>query len=220
MLSSIDGKISTGNTNERDVDKDFPKINRLKEGLKQYYDLEMKTDLHSFNTGKVMAKIGMNIRRNNIKKTPVSFVIVDNKPHLNKVGIINLIEKSKKLYLITTNKKHPAFKVKSSNLEIIYYKNKIDFPNLFVRLRNKYKINRVTIQSGGSMNSVLIRKGLIDELSLVFAPALIGGKNTPSLMGGTSLHSDKDLKQIKALKLVRIDRLNNSYLHLIYKIIN
>ena len=36
MLSSVDGKISTGATDELDVDRDFPKIDGLKEGLHQY----------------------------------------------------------------------------------------------------------------------------------------------------------------------------------------
>ena len=60
MLSSVDGKISTGCVDGRDFDKDFPKINGLKEGLKQYYQLEQSTDINSFNTGRVMVKIGMN----------------------------------------------------------------------------------------------------------------------------------------------------------------
>ena len=58
MLESLDGKINTGNNDNFDVDKDYPKINGVKEGLYQYYDLESKTDLFSLNTGRVMAKIG------------------------------------------------------------------------------------------------------------------------------------------------------------------
>ena len=50
MICSLDGKISTGETDERDVDKDFPKIKGVKEGLKQYYQLECRTDINSFNT--------------------------------------------------------------------------------------------------------------------------------------------------------------------------
>ena len=38
MLMSVDGKISTGATDKLDVDKDFPKISGLKEGLSQYYE--------------------------------------------------------------------------------------------------------------------------------------------------------------------------------------
>ena len=60
MLMSVDGKISTGAKDELDVDKDFPTIEGLKEGLHQYYEIEQTTDLWSFNTGRVQEKMGVN----------------------------------------------------------------------------------------------------------------------------------------------------------------
>ena len=60
MLMSVDGKISTGSTDELDVDRDFPKIPGVREGLHQYYEIEQTTDLWSFNTGRVQAKMGVN----------------------------------------------------------------------------------------------------------------------------------------------------------------
>ena len=45
MLMSVDGKISTGSSDERDVDRDFPKIPGVREGLHQYYEIEQTTDL-------------------------------------------------------------------------------------------------------------------------------------------------------------------------------
>ena len=36
MLMSVDGKISTGETDELDFDKDLPNIIGVKEGLQQY----------------------------------------------------------------------------------------------------------------------------------------------------------------------------------------
>src|SRR3990167_9295117 len=87
LLQSLDGKISTGDVDERDVDKDFSKIEGVKEGLHQYYELEQKTDLVSFNTGRVQAKVGANDKDlSQVEKTEVSFIIVDNQPHLNKNG--------------------------------------------------------------------------------------------------------------------------------------
>ncbi len=62
MLMSIAGKISTGDTDELDFDRDLPKIPSVKEGLHQYYDLQKQTDVCSLNTGRVMAKIGVNER--------------------------------------------------------------------------------------------------------------------------------------------------------------
>ena len=48
MLSSVDGKISTGATDELDVDRDFPAIRGVGEGLHQYYEIEQTTEiLHS-----------------------------------------------------------------------------------------------------------------------------------------------------------------------------
>jgi len=103
-------------------------------------------------------------------------------------------------------------------LVIIYYEKKIDFKDLFKILKTKYKVNQITIQSGGTMNSTLLRENLIDRLSLVLAPALIGGKNTSTLVDGESLISENDLKNIKSLKLKSAEKLRNSYLHLIYYI--
>src|SRR3989338_1554918 len=155
MLTSVDGKISTGSTDKLDVDKDFPRIRGIKEGLRQYYDIEQTTDLHSLNSGRVLAKVGANKPQKNLVKLPVSFLIIDNEPHLNKIGVDNFLKKSKKLYIITTNKNHPAFKRKDAdNLEIIYYQNKINFVDLFRKLKQDYKINRITVQTGGTLNSV------------------------------------------------------------------
>lgn len=222
MLSSVDGKISTGSVDERDVDKDFPKIEGIREGLNQYYELEKQTDFWSLNTGRVMAKIGMNEKKDEPKKIDVlNFIIIDNKPHLKESGIRYLSKKLKDLYIITTNTQHPADNLSSwGNVHVIKYKNRIDFADLFKKLKLEYGADRVTIQSGGTLNSILLREGLIDELSIVLAPALIGGKDTSTLIDGESLVSEKDLGKIKALKLKKSTILENSYIHLLYEVIN
>jgi 2,5-diamino-6-(ribosylamino)-4(3H)-pyrimidinone 5'-phosphate reductase len=221
MLMSVDGKISTGNIDERDVDKDYPKIDGIKNGLKQYYEIEQTTDLFSMNSGKVMAKVGANIKKENIKKIPVSFIVIDNKPHLTDIGIDYFIKLSKTFYMVTTNKNHPAFKYNDvENLQIIYYENEIDFINLFNKLRCEYNIEKMTLQTGGTLNSVILREKLIDKISIVVAPALIGGRDTPTLIDGESIQTFEELTKIKALKLTDIIKLNDSYINIKYDIIN
>ena len=60
MLMSLDGKISTGEGDRLDFDRDLPLVPGVADGLLQYYELERETDPWSLNTGRVMAKVGTN----------------------------------------------------------------------------------------------------------------------------------------------------------------
>lgn len=101
MLMSLDGKISPGASDDLDVDKDFSNIVGLKDGLSQYYEIEQTTDLWSFNTGRVQAKMGVN-EKAFPEKTPISFVLLDNS-HLTEHGVMYFCKKSKDFVLITAN---------------------------------------------------------------------------------------------------------------------
>ncbi len=217
MLMSADGKISTGATDDLDVDKDFPKIEGVKEGLYQYYDIEKTTDLWSLNSGKVQAKIGVNTKTAP-QKTPVSFVLVDNK-HLNEQGIRYFCALSKEFVLITTNKEHPAFNIDEENLHIIY-QTELSLKNALKELKMKYGCERITIQSGGTLNSLFLREKLFDYIDIVIAPVLIGGKDTPTLIDGESLMKESELTDLGVLQLEECIVLKNSYLRLRYKVIH
>ncbi len=149
LLQSLDWKINPWNS--WDTDKlsqwrEFAKIKWLQEWIKQYYDLELKTDLHSLNTWFVMKKIWVNkpnFKLNIYEK--VSFIIIDSK-HLDLNWVENLANSLKKLYIVTTNQKHPAFDLQKTyeNIVIICYEGKIDFTNLMEKLKNTYSINEIT----------------------------------------------------------------------------
>ncbi len=222
MLMSVDGKISTGDTDVLDVDRDLSKIPGIQEGLQQYYSLEKQTDLFSLNTGRVFVKIGINEKVDEPKKLPVSFVVVDNKPHLIKQGVTYLAKKAKNLIIVTTNKSHPAklLKTEFNNIHVLEYEDIIDLTNLFVRLRQEFGADKLTIQSGGTLNATMIREGLIDRVLIVVFPALIGGKETSTMMDGESLHNMEDLGKIKVLEFVQAKPLKNSYLFLEYQVKN
>jgi len=216
MLISVDGKISTGDSDFMDFDQDLPKISGAKEGLQQYYDIEKTTDVNSFNTGRVMAKIGFNDPKKKVDKISCNFIIADNS-HLTSSGVENLSKRVMKLYLATNNKNHPAYKMDSDNLVILEY---TDSSDLFDKLGSQYKMKRLTVQSGGNVNAELARSGLIDKLSIVVAPVIVGGRNTASLIDGESLHEISELSKIKALELLKVTKLKNSYLYLEYKVLN
>jgi 2,5-diamino-6-(ribosylamino)-4(3H)-pyrimidinone 5'-phosphate reductase len=91
---------------------------------------------------------------------------------------------------------------------------------LLAKLKEQFGADRITIQSGGTLNTILVREGLVDGVFLVVAPVLIGGKNTSTLMDGESLHAPDELFKIKTLELVQAKPLENSYLLLEYKVRN
>ena len=217
MLMSVDGKISTGATDNMDVDKDLPKIEGVREGIHQYYEIEQTTDLWSFNTGRVQAKMGVN-EKPMPDKTPVSFVILDNN-HLTEHGVQYFCELSKEFVLVTTNRDHPAFGIKADNLHIIL-QQKLLLADMLKTLKSDFGCERITIQSGGTLNSIFLREKLFDYIDVVMAPVLIGGRNTATLIDGESLRDESELDKLSALQLVECKQLEDSYIRLRYKVLN
>ncbi len=216
MLMSVDGKISTGATDALDVDKDFPNIAGVREGLHQYYEIEQTTDLWSLNSGRVQEKMGVNAKQMP-RKTPVSFVLIDNS-HLTEHGVRYFCALSKEFVLITSNGAHPAFRVKENNLHIIYQKEP-SLKDALVTLRSEYGCERITLQTGGTLNGLFLREKLLDYVDIVVAPILIGGRETPTLIDGSSLRLESELPQLGVLKLQTCTVLEDSYLRLRYQVI-
>lgn len=222
MLESLDGKINSGNSDALDVDRDWKNIPGLKEGLQQYYDIESNTDVFSLNTGRVMAKIGINEREGEPEKMDaVTFVIIDNAPHLNEKGTDYLCRWVGRLILVTTNPEHPAYGLqdKYDNLVILGYE-KLDLGQVLTDVREKFGAERLTIQSGGSMNGAFLREDLIDYVNMVIAPVLVGGKDTPTIIDGESISTPEELDKIRPMKLIECKALNDSYVQLRYEVIH
>jgi len=221
LVISLDGKITTGSTDNLDSE-DWKKIKGVKEGFAQYYKIEESLGPNYLNSGRVLDKVGFNDKNEVPEKEPLKFVVIDRKPHLNKNGINYLCNWLEKLFIVTNNPKHPAFELKREydNLEIMHYENDVDFANLLVKLRKYHKIEKITIESGGTLNAIFFRNGLVDHVKIVVAPLIVGGKDTSSLVDGFSLTDQSQLHLLKALKLEECKKLENSYLLLEYDVIN
>ena len=216
MLVSVDGKISTGASDVLDVDQDYACMDGVKEGLHQYYEIEQTTDLWSLNTGRVQTKLGVN-EKEMPPKTPVSFVLIDNS-HLNEHGVRFFCELSKQFVLITTNPDHPAFRVNAENLGIIL-QEELCLEKALVKLKEEYGCDRITIQSGGTVNGLFLREKLFDYVDIVVAPVLVGGKTTSTLIDGESITTREELDKLGVLKLIDCEKLEDSYVRLRYEVI-
>ena len=216
MLMSVDGKISTGENDSLDFDQDLPLIEGVKEGLYQYYEIEQTTDLWSFNSGRVQAKIGVNHKKLP-NKSIVSYVLVDNH-HLTKEGVEYFCALSKTFVLITCNKNHPAFSIVHDNLHIIY-QDTLNLQKVLSILYDDFDCKYLTIQSGGTLNCLFLREQLFDFVDIVVVPILIGGKQTATMIDGESLFLKNDLHKVGVLKLINCTVLKNSYLRLRYEVV-
>ena len=215
MLMSLDGKISTGAADELDVDWDFPKMPGVAEGLYQYYDIERMTDLWSLNSGRVQAKVGVNEKPLPQRACPVSFVVMDNH-HLTEYGVRYFCALSKRFVLVTSNRAHPAYGVVADNMSILFYE-RFDPAAMLHELHERFGCERLTVQTGGTLNALFLRAGLIDYIDVVVAPVLIGGRDMPTLVDGESLHTIDELTACQPLALESCRALEHSYVRLRYR---
>ena len=118
-----------------------------------------------------------------------------------------------------TTKNHIAYSLtdKYDNLDILYYEE-LDLTRLLEDLSSKYNAERLTIQSGGSLNGLFLRNNLIDYVNIVIAPLLVGGKDVSTLIDGEAISHSEELNKLKALELIECNQLNNSYVQLKYKV--
>jgi len=89
----------------------------------------------------------------------------------------------------------------------------IDFKKAFSALSTKYGIRTILIDSGPTLNGVLLNKGLIDEISLLVSPTLVGGKSDKLLAhlnnGSTSIN----------LKLLACEDVKKEFVLLRYEVL-
>ena len=52
------------------------------------------------------------------------------------------------------------------------------------------------------MNGLFLREKLFDYIDVVVAPVLVGGKETASLVDGSSIISENELSELGVLKLI------------------
>ena len=89
---------------------------------------------------------------------------------------------------------------------------------MLAHLAGKFGCLRLTVQSGGTLNGLFLREKLLDYVDLVVAPALVGGRDTATLIDGEALYSPSQLSQLGILKLESAEVLRDSYLRLRYQV--
>jgi 2,5-diamino-6-(ribosylamino)-4(3H)-pyrimidinone 5'-phosphate reductase len=80
---------------------------------------------------------------------------------------------------------------------LIKGKDHVDMAQALEEMQNRYGITKVLLDSGGILNGILIRENLVDEVSLLIHPILVGGEEYRSFFkdpDGSSPGGDMTLK--------------------------
>ena len=101
----------------------------------------------------------------------------------------------------------------------IIYQEQLSLCEALAYLKTDYGCERLTVQSGGTVNGLFLREKLFDYIDIVVAPVLIGGKETVTLIDGCSLTSESELSKLGVLKLMECTVLQDSYMRIRYKVI-
>jgi riboflavin biosynthesis pyrimidine reductase len=59
---------------------------------------------------------------------------------------------------------------------------------------------RLALTGGGGINGAFLREGLVDEISIVFAPLVVGGTRTPTIFDCPDLTSTDGITRVRLLK--------------------
>lgn len=102
--------------------------------------------------------------------------------------------------------------------------DRVDLRQALEELNRRYGVKVVRVDAGGTLNGILLRQGLVDEVSLLIYPSLVGGETEKSIFRAPDLPA-VNAAQIAAgagsegaipLKLIGMDKLNGDVMWLRY----
>jgi|GEM_PF-6639541 len=183
---SADGKLVSRDSIITDKDPSWRVQPHVTGYLQQFYDFST-SDSYTLTTGEVMALSGVNHKISKPEKEDLSLVVLDFTQSLSTNGVTYLEQTVKNLLII----KDPLT------------------PKEIMDLLNRHKIKNLTIHST-PMNALWIQDNLVDYLTLIIYPLIVGESGTPV----TSL----GLSKPKTLTLLETRTFDQNYICLRYKI--
>jgi len=115
-----------------------------------------------------------------------------------------------------TPKKHVDY-LSERRIPVITTGNiKVDLEQALEQLYGRFGIKTVRVDSGGTLNGLLLRMGLVDEISLLIHPVLIGGISPLSFFRAPDLTSSDEITR---LELSDVQRLKDNLVWLRYSVV-
>jgi len=99
--------------------------------------------------------------------------------------------------LIAVCEQAPADRVaaiKSKGVHVaVTGKQHVELPLLLKVLKEKFHVNKLMIEGGPTLNWHMLHHQLVDEIRLIHLPFIVGGSDTPSLVGGMHINTEDEM---------------------------
>ncbi len=92
----------------------------------------------------------------------------------------------------------------------------VDLCRALEELNARYGVEVVRVDSGGVLNGALLRAGLVNEVSLLINPYLVGGTTPRSIFVASDLDSEEG---VIPLKLTHVETVRENHLWLRYEVV-
>lgn len=96
--------------------------------------------------------------------------------------------------------------------------DRLDLALALGKLRALFGIERLLVEGGGGLNGAFLKAGLVDEISLLLAPAVDGGRGVPALFDYDVTEGDVPVRKGVTLTLSGCDPLPNGVVKLRYQV--
>jgi 2,5-diamino-6-(ribosylamino)-4(3H)-pyrimidinone 5'-phosphate reductase len=93
----------------------------------------------------------------------------------------------------------------------------IDYRAALEELNSRDAVKVIRVDSGGTLNGVLLRSGLVNEVSILIHPYLVGGTSPKSIYQASDLIAANGVTR---LKLISLEQPSDDYIWIRYEVLN
>lgn len=106
--------------------------------------------------------------------------------------------------VIAVSESAPAERIEAIRMTgadvVVAGKETVDLPLLLSILHDRYQVRMMMIEGGPTLNYFMLQHHLVDEIRLIHLPFIVGGADTPSLVGGMHIESEDDMFRLRLKK--------------------
>ena len=106
--------------------------------------------------------------------------------------------------VIAVSERAPASRVDAIRRKgasvVVAGKDHVELPLLMKILKKEFGVNKLMIEGGPTLNWHMLHDCLVDEIRLIHLPFIVGGSDTPSLVGGMHINSEDEMIRLDLKK--------------------